>query len=42
MPVGSGKQQRLTLVGRTGTDMSVTTLDDALFVPLIGEYGVTE
>ena len=32
----------MTLVGRTGSEVSVTTLDDALFVPLIGEYGVTE
>lgn len=42
MPLGERMTQRLTLVEHTLEGLRQVTLDDAVFVPLVGEHGVGE
>lgn len=42
MPVGDRFHQVLTLVERSGSELTSTELEPVVFVPLIGRYGVPE
>lgn len=42
VPIGDRHTQTLTVVRRTGDDLNVTTVGEARFVPLLGQFGFSE
>jgi hypothetical protein len=42
MPVGDRSHQVLTLVERSGSELTTRELEPVVFVPLIGRFGVGE